>query len=451
MNSLKAPETLPLPFANNGQKNKIPLVSEGANSNKASLTEGFPSITMRPKDDGGKPPEGKDFNGILYLATCFYFAFQNGWLPTFEQSVSDAIGGYAKGAILWYNGRESRQALQSAKNDNTDNFNENPDFIGTSWIPVFPDLQTITENMPIGLYVGDILPNMGKEPPPGRMLCDGSIIESCQTLYPDFYNYVLQKTKYKTFSEWQAESNEYGQCGYCGVNGADIRLPLITRPISGVSSIAQAGMAIHDTMRPITGGVCKISEYLNQGDTRYTDGAFYRGAFGDAGLGNGIKGGAADPYTTIKMNSGKLGALYNGAETRGKQVLYPYSVVVYTTIPDKATINVGELVALVKQQNQAGIEALQAESGSIELAAGGIYKGVLTGDTTFVLPQLTDNSLFAQITIQLQITGDITVDWGTDLYLGAEPTFSEGSYNVFYEYDALAEKWAVGSLTKVGG
>lgn len=451
MNSLKAPETLPLPFANNGQKNKIPLVAEGANSNKASLTEGFPSITMRPKDDGGKPPEGKDFNGILYLATCFYFAFQNGWLPTFEQSVSDAIGGYAKGAILWYNGRESRQALQSAKNDNTDNFNENPDFIGTSWIPVFPDLQTITENMPIGLYVGDILPNMGKEPPPGRMLCDGSIIESCQTLYPDFYNYVLQKTKYKTFSEWQAESNEYGQCGYCGVNGADIRLPLITRPISGVSSIAQAGMAIHDTMRPITGGVCKISEYLNQGDTRYTDGAFYRGAYGDAGLGNGIKGGAADPYTTIKMNSGKLGALYNGAETRGKQVLYPYSVVVYTTIPDKATINVGELVALVKQQNQAGIEALQAESGSIELAAGGIYKGVLTGDTTFVLPQLTDNSLFAQITIQLQITGDITVDWGTDLYLGAEPTFSEGSYNVFYEYDALAEKWAVGSLTKVGG
>lgn len=451
MNTLQTPEVLQLPFANNGQKNEIPLAQSDPKSSNASLTAGFPPITMKPKGDGGIPPEGKDFNGILYLATSFYFAFQNGWLPTFEQSVSDAIGGYAKGAILWYNGRESRQALQSAKNDNTDNFNENPDFIGTSWIPVFPDLQTITENMPIGLYVGDILPNMGKEPPPGRMLCDGSVIEDCQTLYPDFYNYVLQKTNYKTFSEWQTEANEYGQCGYCGVNGADIRLPLITRPISGVSSIAQAGMAIRDTMRPITGGVCKISEFLNEGDTRYTNGAFYRGTYGDAGRGNGVKGGASDPYTTIKMNSGKLGAAYNGAETRGKQVLYPYSVVVYTTIPDKATINVGELVALVKQQNQVGIEALPADSGSIELAAGGIYKGVLTGNTTFVLPQLTDNSLFAQITIQLQITGDITVDWGTNLYLGAEPTVSEGSYNVFYEYDALEEKWAVGSLTKVGG
>lgn len=444
MNSLQAPETLLLPFANNGQKNTIPLVAEGANSNKASLTEGFPPITMKPKDEQGKPPEGKDFNGILYLATSFYFAFQNGWLPTFEQSVSDAIGGYAKGAILWYDGRESRQALQSAKNDNTDNFNENPEFIGTSWIPVFPDLQTITENMPIGLYVGDILPNMGKEPPPGRMLCDGSVIENCQTLYPDFYNYVLQKTNYKTFSEWQAEAKEYGQCGYCGVNGANIRLPLITRPISGLNSVAQAGMAIHDTMRPLTGQFAGF----DRGDRGSYSGMFKVERRWSA---NVESGGRDNWGTIVKADSAELGKNFSGGETRGKQVLYPYSVVVYTTIPDKATINVGELVALVKQQNQAGIEALPADSGSIELAAGGIYKGVLTGDTTFVLPQLTDNSLFAQITIQLQITGDITVDWGTNLYLGAEPTFSEGSYNVFYEYDALEEKWAVGSLTKVGG
>ena len=450
MNTLQTPEVLQLPFANNGQKNEIPLAQSDPKSSNASLTTGFPPITMKPKGDGGIPPEGKDFNGILYLATSFYFAFQNGWLPTFEQSVSDAIGGYAKGAILWYNGRESRQALQSAKNDNTDNFNENPDFIGTSWIPVFPDLQTITENMPIGLYVGDILPNMGKEPPPGRMLCDGSVIEDCQTLYPDFYNYVLQKTNYKTFSEWQTEANEYGQCGYCGVNGADVRLPLITRPISGLNSVAQAGMAIRDTMRPITGTMRMGG--VNGGNIGYVmTGAFAPGDY-RVGPGGGQDGSAWDADTSIfKLDSSRLGANYSGSETRGKQVLYPYSVVVYTTIPDKATINVGELVALVKQQNQAGIEALPADSGSIELAAGGIYKGALTGNTTFVLPQLTDNSLFAQITIQLQITGDITVDWGTNLYLGAEPTVSEGSYNVFYEYDALEEKWAVGSLTKVGG
>lgn len=443
MNTLQKPEVLKLPFANNGQKNDIPLVQTDPNSSNASLTTGFPPITMKPKSDKGIPPEGKDFNGVLYLMSSFYFAFQNGWLPTFDAEVAQAIGGYAKGAILWYTAGESRQALQSQKNDNMDNFNENPDFIGTSWKAIFPDLQTILENMPIGLHVGDLLPNIGNEPPAGRMLCNGQRVTDCQTLYPEFYAYVLAKTFYKTVAEFNAQVAEYGQCGYPAVDGADVILPLITRPISGLNSVAQAGMAIHDTMRPITGSVGRFF-----GNDNEASGIFekvpYHNTYGDDGAGT---------WTAyrIDVKSSKLGAAYNGAETRGKQVLYPYSVVVYTTIPDKATINVGELVALVKQQNQAGIEALPADSGSIELAAGGIYKGVLTGNTTFVLPQLTDKSLFAQITIQLQIMGDITVDWGTNLYLGAEPTFSEGSYNVFYEYDALEEKWAVGSLTKVGG
>lgn len=450
MNTLQKPEVLKLPFANNGQKNDIPLVQTDPNSSNASLTTGFPPITMKPKSDKGIPPEGKDFNGVLYLMSSFYFAFQNGWLPTFDAEVAQAIGGYAKGAILWYTAGESRQALQSQKNDNMDNFNENPDFIGTSWKAIFPDLQTILENMPIGLHVGDLLPNIGNEPPAGRMLCNGQRVTDCQTLYPEFYAYVLAKTFYKTVAEFNAQVAEYGQCGYPAVDGADVILPLITRPISGLNSVAQAGMAIHDTMRPITGTMRMGG--VNGGNIGYVmTGAFAKGDY-RVGPGGGQDGDAWDADTSIfKLDSSRLGANYSGSETRGKQVLYPYSVVVYTTIPDKATINVGELVALVKQQNQAGIEALPADSGSIELAAGGIYKGVLTGNTTFVLPQLTDNSLFAQITIQLQITGDITVDWGTNLYLGAEPTVSEGSYNVFYEYDALEEKWAVGSLTKVGG
>lgn len=444
MNSLQAPETLKLPFANNGQKNDIPLVAEGANSNKATLTDGFPPITMKPKDEGGLPPEGKDFNGILYLATSFYFALQNGWLPTFEQSVSDAIGGYAKGAILWYTAGESRQALQSTKNDNTDNFNTDPSVIGTSWVPVFPDLQTILENMPIGLHVGDLLPNMGKEPPAGRMLANGQIIQDCQTIYPEFYTYVVEKTNYKTFTEWQAEANEYGQCGYCGVQGADIRLPLITRPISGVNDVAQSGMAIHDTMRSLTGRFAGF----DRGDRGSYSGMFKVESRWSA---NVESGGSDDWGTIVKADSAELGKNFSGGETRGKQVLYPYSVVVYTTIPDKATVDVGELVALVKQQNQVGIEELPAESGTIQLQSGGIYKGILTGDTTFELPQITDTSLFAQITVQLQIANEIDVDFGTDLYLGAAPSVSAGNYNVFYEYDAIEQKWAVGSLSKVGG
>lgn len=448
MDNLQAPEALALPFANNGQKNEIPVASTGTNG--ASLTEGFPPITMKLKEEGGRPPEGKDFNGVLYLLSSFYFAFQNGWLPTFDENVSQAIGGYAKGAILWYTSGESRQALQSQKNNNQDNFNTNPDVIGTSWKAIFPDLQTILENMPIGLSVGDLLPNIGNQPPAGRMLCNGQRVVNCQTLYPEFYAYVLAKTAYKTVSEFNAIVSQYGQCGYPAVDGADVILPLITRPISGVETLAQTGMAIRDTMRPITGTMRMGG--VNGGNIGYVmTGAFAPGDY-RVGPGSGQDGSAWDADTSIfKLDSSRLGANYSGSETRGKQVCYPYCVVVYTTIPDKATVDVAELVALVKEQNQLGVQNLPASSGNITLASGGMYKGVLTGNAVFVLPTVSDNSNFNQILIQLEIPEGVTVNWGTTLYLGAEPSSSAGNYNVIFEYDALLEKWAVGSLVKMEG
>lgn len=443
MNTLQNPEVLQLPFANNGQKNEIPLAQSDPNSSNASLTTGFPPITMKPKGDGGIPPEGKDFNGVLYLMSSFYFAFQNGWLPTFDAAVAQAIGGYAKGAILWRTAGESRQALQSQKNDNMDNFNENPDFIGTSWKAIFPDLQTILENMPIGLHVGDLLPNIGNEPPSGRMLCNGQRIVNCQTLYPEFYTYVLAKTSYKTVAEFNSQVAEYGQCGYPAVDGADVILPLITRPISGVSSLAQTGMSILDTMRPITGVIGGQSGQ----NTANTGGAAYvKQTYGRDG---GLEDWA--PYADIGIDSSRLGARYNGAETRGKQVLYPYCVVVYTTIPDKATVDVDELVKIVKEENQLGVQTLPAQSGTIALKSGGIYTGEVTGPTVFQLPAVTDTSVYNQIIVQLVIANGATVDFGTTYYLGEAPSNTAGAYSVIYEYDVIAQKWAVGSLSKQEG
>lgn len=450
MNTLQNPEVLQLPFANNGQKNEIPLAQSDPNSSNASLTTGFPPITMKPKGDGGIPPEGKDFNGVLYLMSSFYFAFQNGWLPTFDAAVAQAIGGYAKGAILWRTAGESRQALQSQKNDNMDNFNENPDFIGTSWKAIFPDLQTILENMPIGLHVGDLLPNIGNEPPAGRMLCNGQRVTDCQTLYPEFYAYVLAKTSYKTVAEFNAQVAEYGQCGYPAVDGADVILPLITRPISGVNSVAQAGMAIHDTMRPITGTMRMGG--VNGGNIGYVmTGAFASGEY-RVGPGGGQDGSKWDADTSIfKLDSSLLGARYSGSETRGKQVLYPYSVVVYTTIPDKATVDVDELVKIVKEENQLGVQTLPAQSGTIALNSGGIYTGEVTGPTVFQLPAVTDTSVYNQIIVQLVIANGATVDFGTTYYLGEAPSNTAGAYSVIYEYDVIAQKWAVGSLSKQEG
>lgn len=136
MQDLLIPNVVPMPFANQGDKNQIPTNATG--SQLASYQEGFPVITQTAIEEGGIPPERNDFNGILYLLSQWQYAFQNGWLPTFNNDVSNAIGGYAINAILWYyptTGTDANRAvpLRSLVANNVYNFNENADYIGVYW------------------------------------------------------------------------------------------------------------------------------------------------------------------------------------------------------------------------------------------------------------------------------------------------------------------------------
>lgn len=127
--TITKPQVLAMPFCNSGNKNTIPVNPTG--NQYASLTEGFPELTELPLPNG-KPPERRDFNGIGNLLSQFYFAFQNGWWPTFDADVSTAIGGYALGAILWYD--TGGYFVKSLKANNTDNFVSDPTKIdGVSW------------------------------------------------------------------------------------------------------------------------------------------------------------------------------------------------------------------------------------------------------------------------------------------------------------------------------
>lgn len=299
-----------------------------------------------------------------------------------------------------------------------------------------------------GIQVGDLVANIGTVSPAGRVLCNGQRLAGCKTVFPDFYNFVINSTPYKTVTEFNSQVSKFGQCGYCAVEGDDVIVPLITRPISGVSNLNQTGQAVSDTMRPITGTVIKYSEFLNEGDTRYTNGAFYRGTYGDAGYGNGVKGGAADPYTQIKMDSARLGAAYNGTETRGKQVQYPYYIQVYTGATSQSLVDTAALIELLKYQNQLGIIELPT-GGTINLVSGCIYRAILSQDTTFVLPEVTDNTLLNQILIQLEIRGTPSINWGTANFFSGSPSAGEGNYNIVYEYDSLVGGWVVGQIEKV--
>lgn len=300
-------------------------------------------------------------------------------------------------------------------------------------------LQLIKQNSN-GLQLGDLIPNIGTVSPVGRALCNGQRLTNCQTMFPDFYTYVTTKTPYKTVSEWNAQVSIYGQCGFCAVDGDDVLVPLITRPISGVSNLNQTGQAIMDAMRPITGSVG------NKQEPPVFEGAFYQGPV-RAGVGRNYH---SDTTYTTSFDSSRLGPRYSGTETRGKQVQYPYYIQIYTAPSSQALVNTAELVDMLRYQNQVGITNLTQTSGNISLASGGIYTLTLSGNTTFVLPTPEDKTLLNQILVQLNITAaTITVNWGTTNYFSGQPSTSLGHSNVIFEYDALLDAWVVGQIEKV--
>ena len=56
-----------IPFAVNGEKNILQVYRQPKQDEEdATLSEGFPKITMIPESSGGKAPKGLDMNGALY-------------------------------------------------------------------------------------------------------------------------------------------------------------------------------------------------------------------------------------------------------------------------------------------------------------------------------------------------------------------------------------------------
>lgn len=143
------PKAMSQPIANEGVKFNIPEAPTG--NELASIAEGFPEITMKSLNDGGFPPRGQDCNGMFYLSTDQKVFLQNGGIITFNQSVSDAIGGYPKGAILDYIDSNNKfSKVKSLIDDNTNNFIDNPGYIdNTNW-------QKLTFTTYWGTIEGDI-------------------------------------------------------------------------------------------------------------------------------------------------------------------------------------------------------------------------------------------------------------------------------------------------------
>ena len=123
--TIAKPTQVATPFANSGLKNSIPQSATG--SNLASLEEGFPAVTMTAVGDGGEPPQGQDFNGILNQVTSQLRYAQAGGLYPYDSTFCAAIGGYPLGAILM-----SADGSKLWQNQVAGNAND-PDSDDTNW------------------------------------------------------------------------------------------------------------------------------------------------------------------------------------------------------------------------------------------------------------------------------------------------------------------------------
>lgn len=103
MQSSNSPDKIVLPWANNGDKNTIPVDSQITTlANGASYYDGFPPATMTPRSSGGLPPLGEDMNGILNAITSAQRWQQSGAGYVYDSTFANSayVGGYPKGTIL---------------------------------------------------------------------------------------------------------------------------------------------------------------------------------------------------------------------------------------------------------------------------------------------------------------------------------------------------------------
>jgi hypothetical protein len=132
--SANVPQKYQLPWATNDtSKVEIPLTTSDAT--RASLSLGFPPLTMQPPESGGVPPQGEDFNGGMnQISRIAWWLMQGGSFPydaAFATSAS--IGGYPNGATL------PRADYQGCWRSTADNNTTNPDATDGSaanWVPL---------------------------------------------------------------------------------------------------------------------------------------------------------------------------------------------------------------------------------------------------------------------------------------------------------------------------
>lgn len=162
----------------------------------------------------------------------------------------------------------------------------------------------------------------------GRLpLFTGETIASANTIYPDFYNWVLAHTELQcTSAQYEASLTTYGECAKYVIGGGSLRLPLIrnyikaANPSEGIKNI-EAGLP------NITG---TVPDPLGGGNGTWT-GAFAKGALNNTITASNVDYDGYEVTFDASRSSNKYGK--SSTVTPASTTLYPWVVAYVAAIP----------------------------------------------------------------------------------------------------------------------
>lgn len=133
---ISTPTQITVPFATSGLKNAIPAAANPVTGN-AGYDAGFPATNMTPKEAGGIPPFGQDFNGILFDITTAIQYLEAGMQFPYSSTFATAVGGYPLGAIV------TRTDGSGFWRNTVANNTTNPETFGAGWAPEGAGISTV--------------------------------------------------------------------------------------------------------------------------------------------------------------------------------------------------------------------------------------------------------------------------------------------------------------------
>lgn len=132
MQASQIPTKIDEAWATNATSDYIRTIPDtSSDPNAASFSLGFPPNTFEAEAAGGKPPDGRDFNGILQQITQWTRWLNAGAPVEYDAAFSTLIGGYPAGA--WVQSAASTTLWWVSQIDNN---TSNPDSGGANWLSV---------------------------------------------------------------------------------------------------------------------------------------------------------------------------------------------------------------------------------------------------------------------------------------------------------------------------